>query len=66
MAKVKPQVIDDEQHERVYQRVAAVDVAKDSGTGVHPYPAPVPARRQAKHRLDGEGPDGRIASWAAS
>ena len=31
MAKVKPQVIDDEQHERVYERVAAVDVAKDSG-----------------------------------
>ena len=31
MAKVKPQVIDDEEHERVYERVAAVDVAKDSG-----------------------------------
>ncbi len=31
MAKMKPQVIDDEQHERVYERVAAVDVAKDSG-----------------------------------
>ena len=31
MAQVKPQVIDDEQHERVYDRVAAVDVAKDSG-----------------------------------
>ncbi|MDQ2812603.1 MAG: transposase, partial [Actinomycetota bacterium] len=31
MAQVKPQVIDDEQHERVYERVAAVDVAKDSG-----------------------------------
>ena len=30
MAQVKPQVIDDEQHERVYERVAAVDVAKDS------------------------------------
>jgi transposase len=28
---VKPQVIDDEEHERVYERVAAVDVAKDSG-----------------------------------
>ena len=31
MAKVRPQVIDDEEHERVYERVAAVDVAKDSG-----------------------------------
>jgi hypothetical protein len=31
VAQVKPQVIDDEQHERVYDRVAAVDVAKDSG-----------------------------------
>ena len=31
MATVKPQVIDDEEHERVYERVAAVDVAKDSG-----------------------------------
>ncbi len=31
MTQVKPQVIDDEEHERVYERVAAVDVAKDSG-----------------------------------
>ncbi len=31
MAKMRPQVVDDEQHERVYERVAAVDVAKDSG-----------------------------------
>jgi hypothetical protein len=31
MAQVKPQVIDDEEHERVYERVAAVDVAKDTG-----------------------------------
>ena len=31
MAQVKPQVIDDEEHERVYDRVAAVDVAKDTG-----------------------------------
>jgi len=31
MAQAKPQVIDDEEHERVYDRVAAVDVAKDSG-----------------------------------
>jgi transposase len=27
----KPQLIDDEEHERVHERVAAVDVAKDSG-----------------------------------
>ena len=27
----RPQVIDDEEHERVHDRVAAVDVAKDSG-----------------------------------
>src|SRR5579862_6049852 len=31
MAQARPQVIDDEEHERVYERVAAVDVAKDSG-----------------------------------
>ena len=31
MAKVRPQVIDDEEHERIYERVAAVDAAKDSG-----------------------------------
>ena len=31
MSTVKPQVIDDEEHERVHDRVAAVDVAKDSG-----------------------------------
>jgi transposase len=27
----RPQVIDDEDHERVHDRVAAVDVAKDAG-----------------------------------
>jgi transposase len=36
----KPQVIDDEEHERVYERVAAVDVAKKDGMvcvrGPHP------------------------------
>ena len=31
MAQARPQVIDDVEHERVYERVAAVDVAKDSG-----------------------------------
>ena len=27
----RPQVIDDQEHERVHERVAAVDVAKDTG-----------------------------------
>ena len=27
----RPQVIDDQEHERVHDRVAAIDVAKDSG-----------------------------------
>jgi hypothetical protein len=27
----RPQVIDDTEHERVHDRVAAIDVAKDSG-----------------------------------
>jgi hypothetical protein len=31
VGKTKPQVIDDQEHERVYDRVAAVDVAKDAG-----------------------------------
>jgi transposase len=31
VTKAKPQVIDDEEHERVHERVAAIDVAKDSG-----------------------------------
>ena len=47
MTKMKPQVIDDEQHERVYERVAAVDVAKDSGivSTRMPHPSgPAPGR----------------------
>ena len=43
MSKVKPQVIDDEEHERVHDKVAAVDVAKDAGvvcTRTRPGPAP--------------------------
>jgi hypothetical protein len=27
----RPQVIDDQEHERIHERVAAVDVAKDTG-----------------------------------
>ena len=47
MAKVKPQVIDDQEHERVYERVAAVDVAKDSGMVCTrtPHPSRPGARR---------------------
>ncbi len=57
MSKVKPQVLDDEEHERVRKRVAAVDVAKD--TGMVCTRLPHPSRRPAKHGLDGQGPDGR-------
>jgi len=47
VAQVKPQVIDDEEHERVYERVAAVDVAKDSGMVCTrmPHPSRPGARR---------------------
>ena len=43
----RPQVIDDEEHERVYDRVAAVDVAKDSGMVCTrtPHPSRPGARR---------------------
>jgi transposase len=43
----KPQVIDDEEHERVHDRVAAIDVAKDSGMVCTrtPHPSRPGARR---------------------
>ena len=43
----RPQVIDDEEHERVHERVAAVDVAKDSGMVCTrmPHPSRPGARR---------------------
>ena len=43
----RPQVIDDQDHERVYERVAAVDVAKDSGMVCTrtPHPSRPGARR---------------------
>jgi transposase len=43
----RPQVIDDQEHERVYERVAAVDVAKDSGMVCTrtPHPSRPGARR---------------------
>ena len=44
----RPQVIDDEEHERVHERVAAIDVAKDSGVVCTRMPHPSrPASRQA-------------------
>ena len=47
----RPQVIDDEEHERVYERVAAVDVAKDSGVVCTRVPHPSrPGSRQAAVR----------------
>ena len=54
----RPQVIDDEQHERVHERVAAVDVAKDSGMVCTrtPHPSRPGARRSTvwtvKARMD--------------
>ena len=48
MSKAKPQVIDDEEHERVHERVAAVDVAKDSGMVCTRLPHPSrPGARQS-------------------
>jgi transposase len=43
----RPQVIDDEEHERVHDRVAAIDVAKDSGMVCTrtPHPSRPGARR---------------------
>ena len=45
----RPQVIDDEEHERVNERVAAIDVAKDSGMVCTraPHPSRPGARRSA-------------------
>ena len=47
MTTMKPQVIDDQEHERVHERVAAVDVAKDTGMVCTrtPHPARPGARR---------------------
>jgi hypothetical protein len=65
VATVKPQVIDDERHERVYERVAAVDVAKDSGMVCTrmPHPSRPGARQSAvwtvKARMAAVGALGR-------
>ena len=47
MTTMKPQVIDDQEHERVHERVAAVDVAKDTGMvcARTPHPSRPGARR---------------------
>jgi transposase len=46
---VKPQVIDDEEHERVHEKVAAVDVAKDAGLVCTRMPHPArPGARQSR------------------
>jgi transposase len=48
VSKAKPQVIDDEEHERVHERVAAIDVAKDSGMVCTRLPHPSrPGARQS-------------------
>jgi transposase len=48
VSKVKPQVIDDEERERVHERVAAVDVAKDTGMVCTRLPHPSrPGARQS-------------------
>ena len=48
MSKAKPQVIDDQEHERVHERVAAVDVAKDTGMVCTRLPHPSrPGARQS-------------------
>ena len=45
----RPQVIDDQEHERVHDRVAAIDVAKDTGMVCTrtPHPSRTGARRAA-------------------
>ena len=45
----RPQVIDDEEHERVHDRAAAIDVAKDSGVVCTRLPHPSrPGTRQCR------------------
>jgi transposase len=61
----RPQVIDDEEHERVHDRVAAIDVAKDSGMVCTraPHPSRPGARRSTvrtvKARMGAIGKLGR-------
>jgi transposase len=61
----RPQVIDDQEHERVHDRVAAIDVAKDTGMVCTrtPHPARPGARRATvwpvKARMNAIGALGR-------
>ena len=61
----RPQVIDDEEHERVHDRVAAIDVAKDTGMVCTrtPHPSRPGARRSVvwtvKARMGAIGKLGR-------
>ncbi len=50
----KPQVIEDQEHERVFERVAAVDVAKASGMVC--IRTPNPSRPGARHSTVWEVP----------
>src|ERR1700684_247027 len=49
---VSSRMIDDEDHERVHDRVAAIGRGEGRRGGVHPDPAPVPARCPAQRDLD--------------
>jgi transposase len=65
VSKANPQVIDDEEHERVHDRVAAIDVAKDTGMVCTrtPHPSRPSARRSTvwtvKARMNAIGTLGR-------
>jgi transposase len=65
VSKANPQVIDDEEHERVHDRVAAIDVAKDTGMVCTrtPHPSRPGARRSTvwtvKARMNAIGTLGR-------
>ena len=62
----RPQVIDDEEHERVHDRVAAVDVAKDSGVVCTrtPHPSRPGARRSTVWTVKARM--GAVPRWAGS
>ena len=62
----RPQVIDDEQHERVHERVAAIDVAKDSGMVCTrtPHPSRPGARRSTVWTVKARMNTVRAALWA--
>jgi transposase len=61
----RPQVIDDEDHERVHERVAAIDVAKDSGMVCTrlPHPSRPGARRSTVLMTLAESPQSCSAEF---